>query len=68
MKFKEGDVVRVKDGDTKTLRGWSGLTGVVAGIEPYLVRKIFRTDYLVVMHGSLHPATFKENEIELYHA
>ncbi|QJD50854.1 hypothetical protein KNV00_gp165 [Streptomyces phage Bmoc] len=64
--FQKGDIIRVKPGNTKMPRKYWGLTGVISGRESFLARKVFRTDYLIVMHGSLEPATFKESDIELY--
>jgi len=64
--FQRGDTIRVKSDNPKMPRKYWGITGVVVGRESFLVRKIFRTDYMVVLHGSLEPATFKESDIEHY--
>ncbi|AXH66860.1 hypothetical protein SEA_STARPLATINUM_118 [Streptomyces phage StarPlatinum] len=64
--FKSGDIIRVKPDNPKMPKKYWRLTGVIASRETFLVRKIFRTDYLVIMHGSLEAATFKESDIELY--
>lgn len=65
-KFEEGQYVRVKSGNPKLDRKYWGAICIIASRECYFVRKVFRTDYSVIIVGSLMAATFKESDLEAY--
>lgn len=63
-KFSENETVRVKRGNPKIPQSDWGAYCLIVKREDLFVRKIFRTDYQVVMLGSLVAATFKEDDLE----